>query len=87
MGPVPTYFIFDLIELPPRLPEQLLPGYRAATEAYFDALCSLGSRLLRLLALSLRLPANHFGPYFTRPMVSSSRCCCHAHLPPPPTLN
>jgi isopenicillin N synthase-like dioxygenase len=50
-------------------PEALVPGFRAATEAYFSALTALGFRLLRLLAESLGLPPGHFDPYFGRPMV------------------
>eukprot|EP00887_Chlorella_sp_A99_P005495 scaffold1.g5495.t1 len=47
-----------------------LPGYRAAVLAYFDALHGLGMRLLRVLALALGLPADHFGPCFSRPMLA-----------------
>ena len=47
----------------------LVPGYRATTEAYLQALLALGMRTLRVLALSLRLPADHFAPLFARPMV------------------
>ena len=36
--------------------ESLLPGFKAAVTAYFDALTELGHKLLRLLALSLKLP-------------------------------
>lgn len=36
--------------------EELLPGFRATVEAYFQALTALGHKLLRLLALSLQLP-------------------------------
>jgi isopenicillin N synthase-like dioxygenase len=46
----------------------LLPGYRAATQAYIEALAALGFRLLRLLALSLDLPPDSFDPSFSRPM-------------------
>ncbi|PSC75554.1 Adenine guanine permease AZG1 [Micractinium conductrix] len=49
--------------------ETALPGYRAATEAYLQAVAALGCRLLRLLALSLGLAADHFSPHFTRPML------------------
>ena len=48
----------------------LLPAYRGAVDAYFAALRALGDRLLRLLALSLGLPAEHFQPHFSRPMVA-----------------
>lgn len=50
-------------------PEALLPGFRAATEAYFGAMTGLGHRLLRLLALSLGLAPDYFDPAFDRPMV------------------
>lgn len=46
-----------------------MPGYRAVTEAYWEAVGQLGGRLLRLLALSLNLPAEYFAPFFTRPML------------------
>lgn len=36
--------------------EDLLPGFRAAVTAYFEAVTALGHKLLRLLALSLKLP-------------------------------
>ena len=49
--------------------ESLVPGYRAATEAYQEAVTALGFRLLRLLALALGLPPDHFAPFFTRPMA------------------
>ncbi|KAL4428005.1 hypothetical protein ABPG75_002094 [Micractinium tetrahymenae] len=49
--------------------EALLPGYRRVTEAYWQAVRQLGGRLLRLLALSLGLPADYFAPYFTQPML------------------
>ncbi|KAL4445389.1 hypothetical protein ABPG77_011214 [Micractinium sp. CCAP 211/92] len=49
--------------------EALVPGYRAVTEAYWEAVGQLGGRLLRLLALSLNLPAEYFAPFFTRPML------------------
>lgn len=38
--------------------EDLLPGFRATITAYFDALTALGHKLLRLLALSLKLPGS-----------------------------
>eukprot|EP00877_Chromochloris_zofingiensis_P004722 jgi/Chrzof1/14250/Cz08g31020.t1 len=49
--------------------EQLLPSYRAVTTAYFRAMQQLGTRLLRLLALSLGLPAEHFHAMFDPPMM------------------
>lgn len=50
-------------------PEALAPGFRAAATAYFEAARALGFRLLRLLALALGLPAEHFHPSFARPML------------------
>lgn len=49
--------------------EELVRGYRAATEAYQAAAEATAFRCLRLLALSLGLPVDHFAPFFTRPMV------------------
>ena len=40
------------------------------TWQYYEALNALGMRLLRLLALSLDLPAEHFTPMFTAPLVT-----------------
>lgn len=55
--------------------EELVPGYRAATEAYQEAVTALGHRLLRLLGTSLGLGPHGFDPFFTRPMVRpGSRC-------------
>ena len=51
------------------LGQDLLPEYRRATEAYFGAVLALGFRLLRMLALALRLPADHFAPFFDPPMA------------------
>lgn len=59
---------FTVPELPPscvpRLPlsltrtlQALVPGFRAATEAYWEAAAAVGFRLLRLLGLSLGLGA------------------------------
>ena len=49
--------------------QDVLPRYRQVTEAYFRAVTALGMRLLRLLALALDLPPQHFHPMFTRPML------------------
>eukprot|EP00878_Enallax_costatus_P011506 GHUV01012012.1.p1 GENE.GHUV01012012.1~~GHUV01012012.1.p1 ORF type:complete len:265 (+),score=49.98 GHUV01012012.1:753-1547(+) len=51
-------------------PEDLLPGFRQTITDYFQALTNLGMRMLRLLALSLGLPAEYFDEYFTSPMVA-----------------
>ncbi|GAB4817605.1 hypothetical protein N2152v2_004651 [Parachlorella kessleri] len=50
--------------------EELVPGYRAVVQQYFDAVTALGMRMLRLLALSLGLPPGYFHPFFTRPMLA-----------------
>lgn len=47
-----------------------MPGYRSVVERYFEAVTALGMRVLRLLALSLGLPAEHFHPSFSRPMLA-----------------
>ena len=73
--------LFSLLSL-----QDLVPGYRAATEAYMQAVTALGHRLLRLLGLSLGLGPAGFAPFFTRPMVHPRRaaccrcCCCGAGL-------
>lgn len=46
-----------------------LPGYRQAVEAYLGAMQALGMRMLPVMALALDLAADHFAPYFTRPMT------------------
>jgi len=50
--------------------EQLLPGFKDAITSYSDAVTNLGRQLLRLLALSLQLPADFFNPHFTTPMIA-----------------
>lgn len=47
--------------------EALLPGFRAAVIAYFDALTALGHKLLRLLALALKLPGRRVCMFFALP--------------------
>ena len=49
--------------------QALLPEFRRVAEAYFGAVAALGMRLLRLLALALDLPPEHFHPMFSRPML------------------
>ena len=49
--------------------QELVAGYRVITQQYFAAMEQLGHRVLRLLALSLGLEADHFGPSFTSPML------------------
>lgn len=50
--------------------EDLLPGYRAATWAYYEALTSLMKRALPILALSLGLERTHFDTLFERPIAT-----------------
>ncbi|KAK2079184.1 hypothetical protein QBZ16_002875 [Prototheca wickerhamii] len=50
--------------------EELLPGYRAATWAYYQALTELNRRTLPVLALSLGLERRHFDPLFERAIAS-----------------
>ena len=52
-----------------KLTQDLLPGYRAAITAYFDALTALGFRLLHLLALSLDLEETYFDDKFRQPIA------------------
>ncbi|CAK0779497.1 hypothetical protein CVIRNUC_004789 [Coccomyxa viridis] len=49
--------------------QEVLPKYKQVTQAYFSAVTALGMRLLRLLALALELPAEHFDPMFSKPML------------------
>jgi isopenicillin N synthase-like dioxygenase len=45
------------------------PWLRQASEAYFEATMALGKRLLRVFAVSLGMPADHFLQFCTKPMV------------------
>jgi isopenicillin N synthase-like dioxygenase len=47
----------------------LLPEYRPAITAYFDAVSAVGRRLLHLLALGLGLPATWFDDKFEKPIA------------------
>ena len=57
-----------------------LPGFREAIDAYYGQLYALGGRLIRLVALSLDLPADYFNDAFSPPSTSL-RCLCY---PPQP---
>ena len=57
-----------------------LPAFRPAMEAYFAALESLVTTLMRAMALSLDLPADHFAAFCEQPM-SLLRLL---HYPPQP---
>lgn len=70
------------------LPQDLIPGYRAVVERYFEAVTALGMRLLRLLAISLGLPGTYFLPMFSRPMLALRplhyRCTVFTRVLPSP---
>lgn len=62
--------------------QELLPNYRPAISAYFDALSELGFRLLHLLAAALALEETWFDDKFRHAqskmkmkIVSLSACC------------
>ncbi|KAI7845504.1 hypothetical protein COHA_000927 [Chlorella ohadii] len=57
--------------------EALVPGYRAATEAYWEATAAVGFRLLRLLGLSLGLGA---GALFSALLYAAHDCTATAAL-------
>lgn len=57
-----------------------LPGFREAIESYYRAVDGVGARLIRLVALSLGLPAGYFDEAFNPPSTSL-RCLCY---PPQP---
>lgn len=57
-----------------------LPGFREAIETYYRSADAVGARLIRLVALSLDLPADYFAQAFTPPKTSL-RCLCY---PPQP---
>lgn len=48
----------------------VLDGFKEAQEAYREAVVDLAMRIVRLLALALELPADHFAPLFRPPIVS-----------------
>jgi isopenicillin N synthase-like dioxygenase len=47
-----------------------LPGFRQQMLAYYSAMDTLAARVMRLLALSLELGANHFEPSFACPSAT-----------------
>ncbi|KAK9840485.1 hypothetical protein WJX74_010490 [Apatococcus lobatus] len=51
-------------------PEDLVPGFRVAMEAYQAAMMQLAFRLLRLLALALKLPPEGLHADFDRPIAT-----------------
>jgi isopenicillin N synthase-like dioxygenase len=48
--------------------EALVPGFKATSEAYAEALARLGHHLMGLIALGLGLPREHFEPFLRNPM-------------------
>ncbi|KAK9814115.1 hypothetical protein WJX72_000846 [[Myrmecia] bisecta] len=50
--------------------EALLPDFRPVTMEYFHAMHVLGLRLVRLIALALQLPADHFDSNFDKPLIN-----------------
>ncbi len=48
----------------PWLPEDVIPGLRAAAETYMATIGALGKKLLPVWALSLDLPEDYFDPMF-----------------------
>jgi len=72
----------------------LLPGYKAAMQAYMDAICGLADRLLPLIAIALQLPTDFFDMHFDKPMIAlrplhysaqtslpdEVRCYLHGHV-------
>jgi isopenicillin N synthase-like dioxygenase len=57
-----------------------LPGFRPTMERYFEAMLELGSLLMRGLALSLRLPEDHFDAILRGTMATLRLL----HYPPQP---
>jgi isopenicillin N synthase-like dioxygenase len=57
-----------------------LPWFRQPVEAYGKAVAALGTRLLRLIALSLEMPAHFFDGMFDKPCTTHSMI----HYPPQP---
>jgi isopenicillin N synthase-like dioxygenase len=60
--------------------ESLLSGFRAACEAYAEAMQSVARRLMGLFELALGLPAGHFSPFMQQPMCTTRLL----HYPPQP---
>ncbi len=60
--------------------EALVPGFRAATDAYSAVLESLARRLLGLFELALALPPGHFDSYMQHPTCTTRLL----HYPPQP---
>ncbi len=56
--------------LSPSLWPSAVPGLRPAWTAYYRALSEVGERLMRVMALALDLPADHFDSLIDRPITS-----------------
>jgi isopenicillin N synthase-like dioxygenase len=60
--------------------EALLPGFRAACDAYAAAMQALARRLMGLYEIALGLPAGHFDDYMHKPICTTRLL----HYPPQP---
>jgi isopenicillin N synthase-like dioxygenase len=60
--------------------EALVPGFRAALEAYADAMQTLARRLMRLFERALGVPAGHFDGFMRHPTCTTRLL----HYPPQP---
>lgn len=56
------------LHAPNQWPEEL-PWLREAAETYYDEMKALGMRMLRLVALAVGMPEDHFLQYAKKPMV------------------
>ena len=50
--------------------QELLPEFRPVMSAYYDALDALGMRLMRLLEMTLNLPAGFFTDRFDKHLAT-----------------
>lgn len=62
--------------------ESLVPGFRAACDAYSAAMRALAERLMALFELALGLPAGHFDAYQREPICTTRLL----HYPPQPVV-
>ncbi|MBG6080957.1 isopenicillin N synthase family dioxygenase [Rubrivivax gelatinosus] len=62
--------------------EALVPGFRAALDAYSAALRTLAARMMGLFELALALPAGHFDAYTRQPTCVTRLL----HYPPAPAV-
>jgi isopenicillin N synthase-like dioxygenase len=47
-------------------PDEALPAFRPALEAYYRAMSALSTRLMEVFAVALGLPVDHFAPFIDR---------------------